>query len=61
MKPFGRERNVKGSGGWKVDHHIHEKGYVNWWENMCDLLSRGRMKHNLNKEIIKEIEEYERY
>ncbi len=57
MKPYGRERNVKGSGSWKVDHHPHEKGFVNWWENMCDLLSRGRMKQIVNKQIKNEINE----
>lgn len=53
MKPYGREKKLRGSGKWKVDVHP-QKGYVNWWENMCDFLTRGRMKQILNKEIKEE-------
>jgi len=55
MKPYGREKNIQGSGKWKVDHHIHMKGYVNWWENMCDFLTRSRMKQINTKEIEEEV------
>ena len=57
MKPFGREKTVKGGKPWKIDHHIHEKGLVNWWENMCDLLTRSRMKQISKKQIDKEIQD----
>ena len=55
MKPYGREKNITSGRVWKIDNHIHEKGYVNWWENMCDFLTRGSMKHIQKREINKEI------
>ena len=50
MKPYGREKKIKGGKAWKTDVHP-KKGFVNWWENMCDFLTRSRMKQNLKKEI----------
>lgn len=50
MKPYGREKKVKGSGSWKRDYHPR-KGLINWWENMCDYLTRSRMKQIWKKEI----------
>lgn len=46
MQPYGRGKKIKGSGAWKKDYHIHEKNrkVKNWWEDMCDFLSRSRMK-----------------
>jgi len=53
MKPYGREKTVKGL-KWKRDYH--PKGvYINWWEDMCDFFSRSRIKHNLKKQINNEI------
>ena len=57
MKPFGREKNISSGRAWKIDNHP-PKGYVNWWKNMCDFLTRSRMKQINKKEIDKEIEEY---
>lgn len=50
MKTYGREKKLKGTGTWKRDVHP-KKGYVNWWENMCDLLSRSRMKQLWKKDL----------
>lgn len=54
MKPYGREKNLQGTGAWKRDVHP-KKGYVNWWENMCDFLDRGRIKQIWKKEVNREI------
>ena len=54
MKPYGREKNLKGGKSWKVDVHP-KKGFINWWENMCDYLKRGSMKQLWKKEIDDEI------
>jgi hypothetical protein len=56
MKPYGRENKLQGFGKWKTDVHP-PKGLVNWWENICDLLSRSRMKQISKKEINREISE----
>jgi len=53
MKPYGREKSVKGR-SWKKDVHP-PKGYINWWEDICDFLSRSAMKQQVKKEINKEI------
>ena len=53
MKPYGREKNIKGGSGWKIDWHPR-KGRQNWWETMCDLLTRSRMKQDWKKEIDNE-------
>jgi hypothetical protein len=55
MKPYGREKKIKGGKPWKIDHHP-QKGFVNWWENMCDFFSRSRMKHDWKKTLKNEIE-----
>ena len=54
MKPYGRERNVKGGKPWKKDVHP-PKGYINWWESMIDLLSRSSIKRKWKKEINQEL------
>jgi len=54
MKPYGREKKLQGFGKWKTDVHP-PKGLVNWWENICEVLSRGRMKQITKKEIDREI------
>jgi hypothetical protein len=50
MRPYGREKKLQGTGVWKRDVHP-PKGYVNWWENMCNFLSRSRMKQNWKKDV----------
>lgn len=35
-----------------------KKGFVNWWENIGDFISRNTRKQQLNKEIKEEL--YER-
>jgi len=57
MKPYLRERSIKGCGGWKVDHHArHEKGWLNWWEDEFDnFISRKTMKQKTIKDIEKEL------
>lgn len=54
MKPYGREKKVKARGHWKVDNHP-KKGYINWWEDICDFLSRSKMKQNWKKEVEQDI------
>lgn len=58
MKPYGREKKLQGSGPWKKDCHP-KSGYINWWEDMCDFLSRGRIKQIVKKEIDKELNDEE--
>jgi len=50
MKPYGREKNLKGSGAWKTDAHP-KKGWMNWWENTVQLLTRTAIKNRVKKEI----------
>jgi hypothetical protein len=54
MKPYGREKKIKGGKPWKIDHHP-KKGFVNWWENMCDFLTRSKMKQNWKKSVNDEL------
>lgn len=49
MKPYGREKNVKGA-SWKQDCHP-PKGFINWWENICQCVSRKTMKQKIKREI----------
>ena len=54
MKPFGREKNIKGSGKWKKDYHIHDENHhkiLNWWEGICTFLTRSRMKQIWKSEL----------
>lgn len=57
MKPFGREKNLKGSGVWKKDYHIHHKNrkVSNWWEDIVNNLSRTTIKQNIKKDINREL------
>lgn len=48
MKPYGRVKTVKGS-SWKKDIHP-PKGHKNWWEDICDPISRSIMKLNFKLE-----------
>jgi len=43
MKPYGREKKIKGCGKWKIDMHP-KKGFMNWWESMSTILPRTTMK-----------------
>lgn len=52
MKPYGREKKLKGV-SWKRDYHP-PKGFVNWWENVCNYVSRKTMKQQVKKEIQNE-------
>lgn len=57
MKPYGREKKVKGGNShgsnWKRDYHLHENGkkVESWWEGICDLISRSAMKQKIKKDI----------
>lgn len=53
MKPYGRVKTVKGS-SWKKDI-LPPKGHKNWWEDICDPISRSIMKLNFKKEINNQI------
>lgn len=53
MKPYGRVKTVKGF-SWKKDIHP-PKGHKNWWEDICDPISRSIMKLNFKKEINNQI------
>ena len=53
MKPYGRIKKVKGR-SWKRDVHP-QSGYINWWENMCDFLTRGAIKQRVKKDINRQI------
>jgi hypothetical protein len=54
MKPFGREKKIKGSGIWKQDYHLHRKNKKlgNWWEDMSTIISRSTMKQKVKKEQL---------
>jgi len=52
MKPYGRENKVKHFSG-KRDVHP-KRGWMNWWEGMRKLLTRGSMKQKIKKEIDNE-------
>ena len=56
MKPYLREKNIKGSGKWKKDYHP-PKGYINWWESLNNFISRKTMKqtewHKIKRKLQK--------
>lgn len=52
MKPYGREKKITGGQPWKMDYHP-KKGLKNWWEDMCDCLSRSTMKLKIKRDIQK--------
>lgn len=62
MKPYGREKNIKGSGIWKKDFHIHEKNRKvgNWWETLCEPIPRAIMKLKVQQQIFTEIQDNDR-
>lgn len=53
MKPYGREKNLKGS-KYKIDYHIHihNKKIGNWWEDCDNFKSRKTLKQELLDEIL---------
>ena len=53
MKPYGREKKIMRN----IPDYHPRKGWRNWWDDMCDFLSRSTMKQKLKKEIDKELEE----
>jgi len=56
MKPYGRLKHVTGGKEWKKDRHFHPKHkIVNWWETICDVVSRKTMKLKIKKEVEKEL------
>jgi len=48
MKPYGRYKKYKGTSS-KKDVHP-KKGYVNWWENVCEFLTRSSIKKQWKKD-----------
>ena len=57
MKPYGREKNLKGNGPWKTDYHPRPKRkWKNWWEDIVQPLSRSAMKRRWKKEVQKELD-----
>jgi len=57
MKPYLREKNIKGVSEWKQDYHP-PRGYINWWEKLNNFISRKKAKQQLNK-LIKDNEQKE--
>ena len=57
MKPFGRDRNLKG-GESKRDNHPRG-GDKNWWEDIQNLTPRTTMKEKWKKETECECENCE--
>ena len=51
MKPYGREKKVRFQH--KKDRHP-KKGFINWWEDLCNCLSRKTMKQLLRRKIDNE-------
>lgn len=60
MKPYGREKNLKGGGAWKRNVKFTKKFpkriYRNWWEDIIQPLSRGALKQRWRKEMKKELD-----
>ena len=55
MKPYGREKKIMRN---LPDYHPHPKHLIkNWWDDMCDYLSRSAMKRKWKKEVEKEIKQ----
>ncbi len=52
MRPYGRHKRMNFPH--KKDCHP-KKGYINWWEAVCDVIPRKTIKRIWMKEIQKEI------
>lgn len=48
MKPYGRGKTIRTPH--KKDVHP-PKGWVNWWEEICEWVSRRTSKQRLKKQI----------
>lgn len=48
MKPYLRLKNLKGL-RWKIDYHP-KKGFINWWEDAWNFVSRSTVKQQLKKQ-----------
>lgn len=57
MKPYGREKRVQQNPEWKRDYHLHKQGrkIANWWERICECLSRTAIKNRVKREIEQEL------
>ena len=55
MQPYGRQKKVM----LNIPDYHPRKGWKNWWDDMCGVLSRSVMKQKLRKEIENEIYENE--
>lgn len=61
MKPYGREKVVRGGRGFmagnrKKDNHCHDKNHrklENWWEDFNTCISRTTIKQKLKKQLEK--------
>jgi hypothetical protein len=56
MKPYGREKNLKGSES-KRDYHPRN-GEANWWEDIQNELTRSAMKQKWLEEAKNEADHY---
>ena len=64
MKPYGRVKKVTGGQFWKRDRHWHDKKHRklgNWWEGICDFLSRTEIKRRWKNETENEIKDESNY
>lgn len=60
MKPYGRCKNIKGNGAWKVPHiNINGKKINAWWSDMDTNISRSMIKQAVKKEVIEDITDTE--
>lgn len=48
MQPYGRIKYYNGR--YKTDCHPR-KGYMNWWEDVCDYVSRKTLKQLWKKNL----------
>jgi hypothetical protein len=54
MTPYGRHKKVRFPS--KTDCHP-KKGYINWWETVCDVIPRKTMKRIWMRDLQKELQE----
>jgi hypothetical protein len=54
MRPYGRHKKVRFPS--KTDYHP-KKGYINWWEDVCDVIPRKTMKRIWMRDLQKELQE----
>ena len=51
MKPYGRSTKIKKN---LVDNHP-QKGYINWWEDEYNSISKGRARQQAKKEMQEDV------